>query len=321
MFDEFFLVKDLTKYFPVVQFLRTSAWIQAVNHVNLSINEGECFGLIGESGCGKTTLGRTMLNLIPPTSGEIFFKGQNILQLEKNELKEFRKDTAIVFQDPFSSLNPRMKVIDIIGEPLDIHDLASGKERVTMIGDLMEDIGLRREHIFRFPHEFSGGQRQRIAVARALITQPKFIILDEPTSALDVSVQAKILNLLKNLQSKFELTYLFISHNINVVQFISQRMGVMYLGDIVEIGPTMKIMNSSQHPYTQALLSAVPQPNPDISFSPIILEGEVPTPLNPPSGCRFHPRCPYCASECEKEKPTMVKIGEDHYTTCHRQKR
>lgn len=307
--------KDVTKYFPIKGFLREIARVHAVEHVDFFIEQGETFGLVGESGCGKTTLGRMILRLTMPTSGEISFEGTNIYDLRDEELKEFRKKTAMVFQDPYSSLDPRMVIADVVGEPLAVHGMVYGEERDDKVLDILERVGLKSEHMYRYPHEFSGGQRQRIAIARALSINPQFVVLDEPTSALDVSVQAKILNMLNRLQREFELTYLFISHNLDVVRYISDRVGVMYLGQIVEMGPRDAIFVNALHPYTQGILIAAPKPDPEARRE-VALMGEVPSAVSPPPGCRFHPRCPRGRDKCSREEPELIEMERGHFVAC-----
>lgn len=310
-------VESLVKYFPVRELaIRTRGWVHAVDEVTLCIENRQTLGLVGESGCGKTTLGRLILRLIEPTSGKIYFENHDIYRMNKEEIKEFRRKVSVVFQDPFTSLNPRMMIDDIIGEPLDAHGLAHSEERDNIILHLLERVGLEPEHMYRYPYEFSGGQRQRIAIARALAAKQKFIVLDEPTSALDVSVQAKILNLLRDLQDEYRLTYLLISHDLSSIQHISDSVAVMYVGKIVEIAKNEELFGAPLHPYTQTLLSAIPIPDPHVSMKAII-KGEVPSPINPPSGCRFHPRCPYSKPLCKKSEPKLVDIGNKHYVACH----
>ncbi len=295
--------------------MREIARVHAVEHVDFFIEQGETFGLVGESGCGKTTLGRMMLRLTFPTSGEILFEGENIFDLRDEPLKKFRRKSAMVFQDPYSSLDPRMVIADVVGEPLGVHGIAHGEDRDNLVLEILEKVGLKPDHMYRYPHEFSGGQRQRIAIARALSTNPDFVVLDEPTSALDVSVQAKILNMLNRLQEELQLTYLFISHNLDVVRYISDRVGVMYLGQIVEMGPRDAIFMNALHPYTQGILIAAPKPDPD-ARKEVALMGEVPSAVNPPPGCRFHPRCPKRTERCRREEPALVEVEKGHFVAC-----
>lgn len=313
------VVENLKKYFPVRSGLlqRVTAWVKAVDGVSFTIREGETFGLVGESGCGKTTVGRTILRLIPPTSGTVYFDGEDIFQLRRRELKFMRRNMQIVFQDPYSSLDPRMPVGETIAEGMAIHGIGTPKERPEIIAQLLQKVGMNPYHARRYPHEFSGGQRQRIGIARALALQPKFIVCDEPVSALDVSVQSAVLNLLRSLQRELGLTYLFIAHNLSVVEHISDRVGVMYLGKMVEVADRETLFRNPLHPYTQALLSAIPIPNPKIKRERIVLTGDVPSPLNPPKGCRFHPRCPLAVDICQQVEPVFEQKAADHWVACH----
>ena len=315
-------VNHLKKYFPVRSglFSKVFAWVKAVDDVTFTIQPGETFGLVGESGCGKTTVGRTILRLMEPSGGEALFEGDNIFTMDSKTLRATRRRMQIVFQDPYSSLNPRMTVGSIIGEPLLVHKLAKGKDLADRVNQLLNRVGLRTDHFPRYPHEFSGGQRQRIGIARALALNPKFIICDEAVSALDVSIQAQIINLLNDLQEEYHLSYLFITHDLNVVQYIAKRIAVMYLGKLAEISPSEILFSNPKHPYTQALLSANPQPDPAMKHKRILLSGEVPTPLNPPSGCRFHTRCPQVMDHCKTTKPPLIQIGkpeDKHKVWCH----
>ena len=308
-------VKDLKQHFPIKTGFMKTTYLKAVDGVSFAIKPGETLGLVGESGCGKTTVGRTLLRLYEPTSGQVLFNGEEVT--DKN-ITALRKKMQMVFQDPYSSLDPRMTVEDIIGEPLDVHKLYTSKaERRDKILNLMELVGLNAEHATRYAHEFSGGQRQRIGIARALAVDPKFIVCDEPVSALDVSVQAQIINLLKTLQEERNLTYLFISHDLSVVEHISDSIGVMYLGGLVETGATEDIFANPLHPYTQALFSAIPMPDPDLKRNRIILEGSIPSPANPPKGCKFHTRCSRCMECCKTEEPKAKDMGNGHVVKCH----
>ncbi|NNG00899.1 MAG: dipeptide ABC transporter ATP-binding protein [Desulfobacteraceae bacterium] len=322
MTDKILEVIDLKKYFPIKQgvFSRTVNNVKAVDGVDFSIIPGETLGLVGESGCGKTTLGRTILRLQEPTAGKIIFENQDICKLNNADMRILRREMQIIFQDPYGSLNPRMTVGDIIGEPFDIHGLAAGEKRQVNVHELLEVVGLKADHITRYPHEFSGGQRQRIVIARGLALRPKLIICDESVSALDVSIQAQILNLLKTLQKQFNLTYLFIAHDLSVVKHISDRIAVMYLGKLVEIARKDELYNSPCHPYTKALLSAIPIPRPGARKSDFLLEGDVPSPVDPPHGCRFHTRCPVMEDLCRQTAPELVDIGDRHFCACHKQK-
>lgn len=306
-------VKDLKKYFPAGR----KATLKAVDGVNFKIYKGETLGLVGESGCGKTTCGKTVMGLYQATGGQVIFDGVDIHSLSKQEKKEFTKRAQIIFQDPYSSLNPRMTVEDIIGEGIDIHGLYKGEERRNRIHQLLEMVGLNKEHALRFPHEFSGGQRQRIGIARSLAVNPKFVVCDEAVSALDVSIQSQIINLLLDLKEQNNLTYLFISHDLSVIKYISDRIGVMYLGNMVELSTTEKLFAHPYHPYTEALLSAIPTTDVDKKQEAIILEGDIPSPINPPKGCKFHTRCPYCTEVCEKVTPEFEEVEPGHFVACH----
>ncbi|HEV3123191.1 MAG TPA: dipeptide ABC transporter ATP-binding protein [Candidatus Dormibacteraeota bacterium] len=313
-------IRHLTKHFPIKQGLlgRVRGYVRAVEDVSFTIHRGETVGLVGESGCGKTTTGRLLLRLIEATSGELFFEGRDIAKLEYDELKRLRSEMQIIFQDPYASLNPRLPVGDIIGEGLYNLGMHRASEREARVADMLERVGLRKYYINRYPHEFSGGQRQRIGIARALVLRPKFVVADEPVSALDVSIQSQVLNLLKDLQDEFNLTYLFISHNLQVVQHVSDRVGVMYLGKLVEMAPAIEVYKSPRHPYTQALLSAIPFPDPSLRRQRILLKGDVPSPINPPSGCRFHTRCPIAQAICSEVEPPLEPKGrDDHLAACH----
>jgi len=313
-------VKNLKKYFPVKAgvFRKTVAHVKAVDDVSFAIKKGETLGLVGESGCGKSTTGRTILRLLEASAGKIIFDGKDVLSMDKKELRSIRKEMQIIFQDPYASLNPRMTVADIVGEPLDIHNLVSNKkEKKEKVKELLNDVGLLPEQMRRYPHEFSGGQRQRIGVARALAVDPKLIIADEPVSALDVSIQAQVINLLQDLQDKFDLTYLFIAHDLSVVKHISDRIAVMYLGKIVELTDKKELFNNTLHPYTQSLLSAIPIADPTYEKDRILLEGDVPSPVDPPSGCRFHPRCPEAMEICKEKEPVFKDYGNGHFAACH----
>ncbi|MBC5811625.1 MAG: dipeptide ABC transporter ATP-binding protein [Candidatus Eremiobacteraeota bacterium] len=319
--DDLVVVRDLYKYFPIHAGVlsRHVGDVKAVDGIDFSIKRGETLGLVGESGSGKTTAGRVVLRLLPATKGEVFFEGRNILELGREEIRKLRKEMQIIFQDPYASLNPRMTVGDIIGEPLAIHHLARGKEAETRVQELLRLVGLQPYHANRYPHEFSGGQRQRVGIARALAVNPKFIVADEPVSALDVSIQAQVVNLLQDLQEQLGLTYLFIAHDLSVVRHISDRVAVMYVGKIMEIADRDDLYKNPLHPYTIALLSAIPIPDPKVEQRRrrIILTGDIPSPVNPPSGCRFHTRCPVAFDRCKVEIPAMLTYGPSHQAACH----
>jgi len=311
-------VDGLVKYFPVRAglFQHVKNWVQAVDRVSFTIREGETLGLVGESGCGKTTVGRTMLRLVEPTSGKVLFDGRDIFLLSERELKDIRREMQIIFQDPYASLDPRVPVGESLMEGLNIHGIGTQQERFDVMLDVMQKVGLEPYHARRYPHEFSGGQRQRIGIARALTLLPKFIVCDEPVSALDVSIQSQILNILKELQAEYSLTYLFIAHNLSVVEHISDRVAVMYLGKIVEMTSRDELFRNPMHPYTQALISAIPIPDPHLKRQRTILKGDVPSPLNPPTGCRFHTRCPIAVEQCAQEEPAFQEMQIDHWVAC-----
>jgi oligopeptide/dipeptide ABC transporter ATP-binding protein len=311
-------VRNLKKYFPVqTQFGRTKAYVKAVDNVSFTMYEGETYGLVGESGCGKSTTGRTLLGLLEPTSGESIFENQDIFKMKSNELRNMRKSMQMVFQDPYSSLNPKKRIGKTLEESLAIHNLVPKNERTELVMELLNKVGFQKSQYYRFPHEFSGGQRQRIGLARALILNPKIIICDEPVSALDVSIQSQIINLLEEVQEEYNLTYLFVAHDLSVVRHISDRVGVMYLGHIVEEALTDDLYSDPLHPYTKALISAVPIADPKIKRERIALKGEVPSPMNPPSGCVFHTRCPYVTDKCKSEIPKLKTKANGHRVACH----
>ncbi len=312
-------VRNLVKYFPIHGGLlvRTVGHVRAVDGISFEIMRGETFGLVGESGCGKTTVGRTILRLNERDSGDVIFAGKDVYKVDSAELKKLRRNMQIIFQDPYSSLDPRMPVGEIVGEGLAIHGGYTAAEREEVVRETMARVGLRGQYARRYPHEFSGGQRQRIGIARALVLRPEFIVCDEPVSALDVSIQSQILNLLKDLQQEFGLTYLFIAHNLAVVRYISDHIGVMYLGKMAETATSEEIFRRPLHPYTQALLSAIPVPDPTLKRSRIVLTGDVPSPANPPSGCRFHTRCPIAMDICSQVEPEWRDVGDNHWVACH----
>ena len=312
-------VANLKKYFPIREgiFKREKKLVYAVDDVSFDIQQGETLSLVGESGCGKSTVGLTIMRLVEPTAGEVYFNSKNIFQLDSEELRAIRKKMALIFQDPYSSLDPRMQIMDIVAEPLKTHTHLKNTALRDKVLDLLSQVGLGLEHLNRYPHEFSGGQRQRISIARALALNPSFLILDEPTSALDVSVQAQVLNLIADLQQKLNLTYLFISHNLAVVEHISHRIIIMYLGKIVEMGYTQSIFSNPLHPYSEALLSAIPNPDIDQQNEQILLKGDVPSPINIPSGCNFHTRCLHAVETCRIHEPLLTEVEKDHYVACH----
>ncbi|MBE6987575.1 MAG: dipeptide ABC transporter ATP-binding protein [Ruminococcaceae bacterium] len=318
--SEILRVNDLKTHYRISKgfSLKDKGSIKAVDGVSFYVNEGETFGLVGESGCGKTTLGKAILGLVPTTAGNVEFMGRNITGMSRDEMREVRRNLQVIFQDPYGCLDPRKTVEQIIAEPLVVHKIGGKKERQDKVRELMDVVGLSPAHIYRYPHEFSGGQRQRIGIARALILNPKLIICDEPVSALDVSIQSQVLNLLNDLQDKYGLTYIFIAHGLPVVKYISNRIGVMYLGKMVEMSDSEELYAKPLHPYTQALMSAIPIPDPTHEKEQIILEGEIPSPLNPPSGCHFHTRCRFAEPKCAQEEPPFIEYEKGHYVACWR---
>ncbi|MDC0764351.1 MULTISPECIES: ABC transporter ATP-binding protein [Brevibacillus] len=319
MAEDLLIVKNLKKYYPITGGVLGGevGVVKAVDDVSFTVKSGETLGLVGESGCGKSTTGRSLLRLIEPTSGEITFDGTNVMSLSTDAMRKMRRDMQIVFQDPFASLNPRHNIEKILEEPLIVHGLGSSAERKKRVQEMLEIVGLSSYHASRYPHQFSGGQRQRIGIARALMLKPKLIVADEPVSALDVSIQSQVLNLMQDLQREFGLTYLFIAHDLSVVRHISDRVGVMYLGRIVELTTSSQLYSNPLHPYTKALLSAVPSPDPDAVRERVILQGDVPSPAKPPSGCTFHTRCPHVTEECRTVRPEFMDAGDGHFVACH----
>lgn len=312
-------IENLSKEFDVGKgFLSKGKKLKAVDQVSLEIRKGETLGLVGESGCGKSTLGRCILRLIEPTGGEVFYKGQNLLELDRESMRKMRRSLQMIFQDPYASLNPRMTVMEIIKAPLDVFHIGSPQERAQKVMEIAQVVGIREEYMLRYPHEFSGGQRQRIVIARALVLDPEFIVCDEPVSALDVSIRSQVLNLIRDIQKTYNLSYLFISHDLSVVKHISDRVAVMYLGSIVEMADKAELFSNPVHPYTQALMSAIPVPDVDVVKSEIYLEGDVPSPVDPPAGCRFHTRCPYVEEACRQAAPQLTDMGKGHYAACFR---
>ena len=318
--DDYLLnVQNLRLHYPVDRriFARKKTFLRAVDDVSFAIRKGQTLGLVGESGCGKTTVGRALLRLVEPTSGQAWFREREIFQMPKSAFRSLRREMQIIFQDPYGSLNPRMTVNELVGEPLKIHQKMIASERLEKVTSLLDVVGLDSHYLDRYPHEFSGGQRQRIGIARALASNPSFIVCDEPISALDVSIQSQIINLLKQLQNDFGITYLFIAHDLSIVKHISHEIAVMYLGKIVEMCPSEMLFSNPLHPYTQALLSAILEPDPDLQRERIVLEGDLPSAIEMPSGCRFHTRCPYKMDICEKTEPALKDAGEGHFVACH----
>ena len=319
MSDTLLRVEDLKIYYPVAGIgFGKKEFVKAVDGVTFEVKKGEVFGIVGESGCGKSTLGRTILRLIPATEGQVMYNGEDILTYDKKKMWEMRRKLQIIFQDPYSSLNPRMTVYDLISAPLEVYKVGTKEERREMVEEILQEVGLDKQYLNRFPHEFSGGQRQRIGIARALILNPEFVVCDEAVSALDVSVRAQVLNLMRNMQQKKNLTYLFISHDLSVVRHISDRIAVMYLGSVVEVAEKAQLYSNPMHPYTKALLSAIPLPDVKKKRQRIILEGDVPSAYNPPSGCKFHTRCPYATDRCRQEAPVLQEVEKGHKAACHR---
>jgi len=316
--SDLIIARDLARYFPLGGglFTKPTAWVKAVDGVSFSVRKGESFGVVGESGCGKTTLGQMIVRLLEPTAGQVLFKGDDITHLNRRELSPFRQKIQIIFQDPYSSLDPRMTVTSIITEPLLAHGKPTKAHRREVAADLMKKVGLRPDDQKKFPHEFSGGQRQRIGIARALCVRPELIVADEPVSALDVSIQAQVINLLGDLRDEFGLSYIFISHDISVVEHICDRIAVMYLGGIVEVAPTELFISDQRHPYSATLLAAVPRPDPNHRIQPAAMEGDVPSPIDPPPGCPFHPRCEHAFDRCRNEKPKLINVTDEHAVAC-----